>query len=540
MQETVNLTKNLAKMRRNGRLVTHPNWSVLGPVLLVGLGLGLRLYLLDAKSLRLDESYNYGTATGVSSWDLLTGRVYRSGHPPFFYLAWHQWIKYLGNDEFVLRLPMALAGTLQIPAIYLAGCKLFNSRVGLLAALGVTISPFLVSYSQEAGVYSFFATAAACMLGLFWQALVSPKLTHWLLFSLAALITLYIHLFTLFLFVVEPFIILPLLLHPNLYLQAQTTKLNRKQSLLRGWLLSMCIRGAALLLVMPTLTNAVHQPAANPLPFVGLPQIFYRLLKTYTYRLPVLIDNHTLPELLPTIIAGLLLMAGVSPALYFGRNWWAAKAGPLISPDGSNAGLAAYALAGWLITPPLLVFGLSLVVHAFNEPYLISGTNFFWLLLANGLMLVWQRLGKVGPIAALSFGLVLLVGAFWWLGYVYFDPRLDREPWREAGVFLANEATPGDVLVLEPDYDFKVVSYYYLGYLPLPTFLMGTPYSETKAQELLAQALHNRPPHIWLIFRHDDLDIVANGFLRQQLDQSMSLTKSWQQNLLEIREYSPK
>ena len=132
------------------------------------------------------------------------------------------------------------------------------------------------------------------------------------------------------------------------------------------------------------------------------------------------------------------------------------------------------------------------------------------------------------------------MGAVWWLGYVYFDPRLDREPWREAGVFLADEATPGDVLVLEPDYDFKVVSYYYLGYIPLPTFLMGTPYSEAKAQELLAQALHYRPPHIWLIFRHDDLDIVANGFLRQQLDQTMSLSKSWQQNLLEIREYSPK
>ena len=380
MQETFNLTKNLAKVRRNHKLATYSNWNVLGLVLLVGLGLGLRLYLLDAKSLRLDESYNYGTATGVSSWDLLTGRVYRSGHPPFFYLAWHQWIKYLGNDEFVLRLPMALAGTLQIPAIYLAGCKLFNFRVGLLAALGVTLSPFLVSYSQEAGVYSFFATAAACMLGLFWQALVSPKLTNWLLFSLAALITLYIHLFTLFLFAVEPLIILPLLLHPNPYLQGQTIKVNRKRSLVRGWLLSMCIRGVALLLVMPTLANAAHQPAANPLPFVGLPQIFYRLLKTYTYRLPVLIDNHTLPELLPTIVAGLLLMAGVLPVLAFGRNWWATKAVPLINPGGSNAGLAAYALVGWMTIPPVLVFGLSFIVHAFNEPYLISGTNFFWLL----------------------------------------------------------------------------------------------------------------------------------------------------------------
>jgi len=540
MQETFNLTKNLSKVRRNGKLATHSNWSVFGPVLLVGLGLGLRLFLLDAKSLRLDESYNYGTATGVSSWDLLTGRVYRSGHPPFFYLAWHQWIKYLGNAEFVLRLPMALAGTLQIPAIYLAGCKLFNSQVGLLAALGVTISPFLVSYSQEAGVYSFFATAAACMLGLFWQALISPKLTHWLLFSIAALITLYIHLFTLFLFVVEPLIILPLLLQPNLYPQEQTSKLNPKQSLVRGWLLSMCIRGLALLLVMPTLTNAAHQPAANPLPFVGLPQIFYRLLKTYTYRLPVLIDNHTLPELLPSLIALLLLIVGASPALHFGRNWFAAKSSPLISPVGSNAGLATYALVGWLTIPPLLVFGLSFIVHAFNEPYLICGTNFFWLLLANGLVLVGQKMGKVGPLVALTCGLALVVAAIWWLGYVYFDPRLDREPWREAGVFLADEATPGDVLVLEPDYDFKVVSYYYLGYLPLPTFLMGTPYSQAKAQELLAQVLHDRPPHIWLIFRHDDLDIVANGFLRQQLDQTTSQTKSWQQNLLEIREYSPK
>jgi hypothetical protein len=136
--------------------------------------------------------------------------------------------------------------------------------------------------------------------------------------------------------------------------------------------------------------------------------------------------------------------------------------------------------------------------------------------------------------------LVLVLAALWWLTYIYFDPRFDREPWRQVGDYLTAQSSQGDVLVLEPDYDYKAVSYYYLGYLPLPTFLMGAPYSEEEAAEVLNHARVNQPGHVWLVTRHDDVDIGANGLLGQQLDKTMHLAATTQLNLLEIREYVPK
>lgn len=538
MQETFNLASSSnPKSSRFSQVLAQCDIYLVGALVLALLGLGLRLYQLDAKSLRLDESYNYGTATGVSSWDLLLGRVYRSGHPPFYYLGLHQWIKYLGNSEFILRLPSVMAGTVEILGLYLAGRSLFNPQVGLIAAGFVVINPFLVSYSQEAGVYSFFAMTSVFMLLFFWRALQSPRLANWLLFSAAAVATLYVHLFTLYLFVAEPLIVLPLVWRRGTSQGQPGSWIGNR--LLRGWLVSLSIRALATLLVMPTLSNAAHQPAENPLPSVTLAQMFYRLLKAYTYRLPFLNDNHTFLEMLPVVVSLLLVVVGASPAWSLVRSWFSAQP-PNQLIEKQQVGLATYVLAWWLVMPPLIVFGLSFYVHMFAEPYLISGTNFFWLLVANGLLLIWQRLGKLGQVGAVALSITLVAAAIWWLGIIFFDPRADREPWRQAMAYLGDKVAQGDVLLLEPDYDYKVVAYYYQGYEPLPTFLMSAPYSAVQAQMLIKQAQHDQPAHYWLVLRRDDNEIGTNGLLRQQFDKTMHLVSNWHQNVLEIREYVTK
>lgn len=537
MQETASFTSSSKyRLRRPDRWLTDFGIRAIALVVLFGLALGLRLYLLDAKSLRLDETYNYATATGVSSWDLLLGRVYRNGHPPFFYLALHQWIKYFGSNELVMRLPSVIAGMVQIIALFWVGRTMFSLKVGYLAAFFAAINPFLISYSQELGVYSFFAAATACMLLFFWQALRQPRTRYWILFSLAALAALYVHLFTLYLFLAEPFIVLPVAWFSKRF----DNKTLSKNGLLTGWSISILIRAIGALAVIPTFTNVVHQPTENPLPFVNLPQIFYRLIRAYTYRLPLLPDTHSFFEVLPVAVAIVLLAIGATPALSFVATWFQNRL-PLWSIEQQKTALATYVLVWLLIIPPLVVFGLSFIVHMFDEPYLISGTNYFWLLIAYALVTLWNLWGKNGLIMkglAFSAGVVFLVAALIWLDYFYFDPQLNREPWAQATEYLTDHVANGDVLMLEPGYDYTAVSYYYLGYTPLPTLLMGAPYTNNEANRLLGKALLDQPPHYWLVTRSDDVAVGKAGPLRQQLDKTMRLDADWVNNVLEIREYS--
>lgn len=537
MQQSASFTSSSKyKLHRPDRWLTAFGIRAIAYIVLFGIALWLRLYMLDEKSLRLDEIYNYGTATGVSSWDLLLGRVYRNGHPPFFYLALHQWIKYFGSSEFAMRLPSVVAGMVQLVALFLVGRTMFGLKIGYLAAFFIAINPFLISYSQELGVYSFFAAASALMLLFFWQALLQPRTRNWLLFSLAALASLYVHLFTLYLFLAEPFIVLPVAWFAKRF----DSKMLSKNGLLRGWSISIAIRAIAALAVIPTFTNVVQQPATNPLPFVSLPQILYRLIRAYTYRLPLLPDTHSFIEMLPVAVAIVLLIIGATPALHFVAIWFQSRL-PLWSIEQQKTSLATYVLVWLLAVPPLIVFFLSFFVHMFDEPYLICGTNYFWLLESFALVRLWQLWGKKALLTrglALIAGLIFVGGALLWLVYFYFDPQLDREPWSQAMQYITERVTNGDVLLLEPGYDYTAVSYYYLGYTPLPTFLMGTPYTQKEADSLLSKAYLDQPPHYWLITRSDDVAVGKNGPLRQQLDKTMRLDADWVSNLLEIREYS--
>src|SRR5262249_27935234 len=56
----------------------------------------------------------------------------------------------LGSGTLAIRLPEVVAGVLLIPVLYITGAKLFDRRVGLIAALLVAIGPGFVWLSDEA------------------------------------------------------------------------------------------------------------------------------------------------------------------------------------------------------------------------------------------------------------------------------------------------------------------------------------------------------------------------------------------------------
>ncbi|MEM7624868.1 MAG: glycosyltransferase family 39 protein [Planctomycetota bacterium] len=123
----------------------------LGLVLVTALAAALRLFRLGHGGLWYDElimaRLTAGDLAGV--WhDIVAGR-------PALYpvLAW-AWEQAWGSGDAALRSLSAVLGVLTVPAVFFAGRRLFDRRVGLIAALFCAVSPFQVYYSQEHRYYA--------------------------------------------------------------------------------------------------------------------------------------------------------------------------------------------------------------------------------------------------------------------------------------------------------------------------------------------------------------------------------------------------
>ncbi|NIV38511.1 MAG: hypothetical protein GWN58_56580, partial [Anaerolineae bacterium] len=93
-----------------------------------------------------------------------------------------------GTTEFALRFFSLLWGVLFIPLLYAFTKRLSSERLGVLAALLATISPFMVAYSQEARMYTMLPCLALLALFAFWNGLERDDRPLWWLAYLAVVI----------------------------------------------------------------------------------------------------------------------------------------------------------------------------------------------------------------------------------------------------------------------------------------------------------------------------------------------------------------
>lgn len=166
--------------------------AVRDPRVLLGLivALGLTLRLADAGTrLSHDEGYSWLVAS-AGSWHAFLHRlaIYENT-PPLFYVL----LAPLPLDSEVwLRLPSIVAGAAMIPVLYVVVKPLLGTRAGLLAALGLAVAPFAVSYSDYArgfmvaGLGVLVALLAAQRL-----AMGGPRGRWWAVFVVAGIWCLY-------------------------------------------------------------------------------------------------------------------------------------------------------------------------------------------------------------------------------------------------------------------------------------------------------------------------------------------------------------
>ncbi|PDW01513.1 glycosyltransferase family 39 protein [Candidatus Viridilinea mediisalina] len=131
------------------RWLTH-RYSIL--ICLTLLAFGLRMYRLDYRDYWDDEIISTFAAR-PDALTILTSISDYSVHPPFYYLSLHFWMQLFADDLFTIRVFSVLTSTLCVPLIYRLGQQLANSKVGLMAAALLAISPFQIFHSQQARMY---------------------------------------------------------------------------------------------------------------------------------------------------------------------------------------------------------------------------------------------------------------------------------------------------------------------------------------------------------------------------------------------------
>ncbi len=139
-------------------------WKVIGILMLVAFF--FRIYRIGFLSLWVDEYIHalpakQYAATGIFEVADNNGILLTMINCLF--------VKLFGLSEFVLRLPLALSGTLLVPVAYFFGKKLFSLQVGLITAMLVTFSPYLIFWSRVDRMYEFVSLFYLITLILFWR-----------------------------------------------------------------------------------------------------------------------------------------------------------------------------------------------------------------------------------------------------------------------------------------------------------------------------------------------------------------------------------
>ena len=462
------------------------------------LGMGLRLYGLDADSLWTDEIFTAQRAQ--LDLPILVSRLAagegRGVQLPLTYAITHMSVVCFGLGEFTLRLPAMLAGSLSILLAYKAGEVLWSRRAGLVGGFLLAINAYHVQYSQEARHHALMAFLALLSLIFLVKALKRNAPWLWLGFVLSTVLGLYNHYFA--------FLFLPAEMALAAWLIAE------------HWFSLRGLRGAA--------TDDCHLPAPTP-----LAQLIALSLSLVLVALSLLPWAHQTLSSVSSTPAG------------SGQLGWSTsnlKSSVLFLWDvlRSFSGLGGLAIVVWLgalflgwarsskATSVLLVVatGTLLAFRSLIDPgyplipkYLLFLLPLYLLLVARGLVACsdvlrttlrrytardrWaQVLANVLPL--------VLIGA---LSMAPLSKYLhwDKEDWRSAAAYLNNHMPPDDIVLSDGEYyEQGRDSYRALEGLPYYFSLLGRQVTILEAQKGLSdnvRRLAGPEVGVWGVLYHE-------------------------------------
>ena len=370
-------------------------------VLVAGLAAVFRFHSLAAKSFWFDE----GVSVAIARLDWYNfARILwrREANMSLYYFLLHFWLRF-GGSEFFVRALSVLFAVASVPVVYLLGRRLFDSRVGLMAAALMAVNAYHVQYSQDARSYSLMVLHCLLSSLYFLKCLDEPSIRNRAAYVLSSALAVYAQFFSALLLIAQ-------WLSLKMLDRGQIPRQTR-----RDW------RWIALL-VSP-IAVFVATTGTGPLRWVQRPG----LKDLWIFAL--YLTGNGGPWLLLASVAACLAAVLPTGLMHGARRvpWeiWRYRF-----------------LLCWLLFPTLLTLALSLVKPLFVPRYFIFCLPALFLLVASGI-------ARLRPAAlkapALLFLLILSFRGT--AGYYKQDLDIQRDDWRAVTQYLLSHSQPGDALL---------------------------------------------------------------------------------------------
>jgi uncharacterized membrane protein len=365
----------------------------------------LRFWDLGRQGFWADEMYSLNAAR-QSLWQVLADR---DQTPPLHNLVLHFWIRVAGESELAVRVPAAVFGVTAVPLLHAVAARLYDRRVGVLAASLLALSLHHVVNARDARAYSLLVLLALASMWAYLRLLERRRAAGPAYVVLTALL-LYSHLFGVFIVAAQ--------------WAYQTLPGRHPRVPAARWLQ---LQAGVLLLFAPWLGILAERASRVAGGFWIPAPAWHHLLDT------------------AVLFAGsLLLLAAFAATLLAARYRGAPPmAGGVPGPGRGRAPL----LVLWLVVPVALPLLLSLHTQVFTPKYAIAASVPLYVVVAAAALRLrapWRTVAVAGLLvaSAATVGLHQMAG----------EPEDSKEDWRAATAYVEAEAPPGALVLFNDGY----------------------------------------------------------------------------------------
>lgn len=383
--------------------------EVVSLFLLSAAAVAIRMQALASKPYWFDECFSVEVAR-ISGSNFLHLLWWREANMSLYYVLLRIWL-HLGQSEFFIRSLSVLISVSTVPALYRLGRRLFDGRVGLIAAALYTFNAYSVRYAQETRSYSLFLLLATLSSGYLVASLRDPSRRNRVGYITTSVLAVYAHFYALLLVAAQS---LMLRLRSD-DLEDSDARPTNADGLRGAW-------KAIGIAVLPLLIF-VAKTGAGPIKWIQRPGL--RAVFEFWEHL-----SGSDGWLLPAIFVAACI-AGVAPV---GKR--------LLERHADWQAWRFQFLLVWLFFPVLLTIALSVARPVFLARYLIFCLPALLILVAAGL----ARLKYPWMIGVVAAGILFLCSQG--VVFVYgHDFDNERDGSGDASNFILDHALAGDAVI---------------------------------------------------------------------------------------------
>ncbi len=384
----------------------------------LSLALSLSLYYLGNKSLFLDE---VGSFTITQNWTHMQS-IFRNseGNMWFYYILLYFWTR-LGTSEIILRSLSAIFAIATIIPLFYLTKHIFGNRTARISMILFPINIFFVKNAQFARGYSLLILLTTISSYLFLLYVHTSKKRYLLLYIILSVLSVYTHLFALFVIASQLFSLM--------FLQ------NKK-----SWKYFAVAYALILVLIIPIfISPSIHSQQIN---WIMKPTLIYFV------GIYAILSGDFLPT---TLISSLLIL------WYLYSIWNHGKFKSIINDYNFKFVVISFLL------PCIASFIFSLTVKPILVlEYLVICLVPFILLLSAAFDTIYgTRLFKIILVLFILFSIIRLHG--WYSEDQRFAVAIpnNTENWKTAAQLVSNYAKNNDAYLVLPTYSLSCFNYYY-------------------------------------------------------------------------------